>query len=100
VPSWLIDQLFAFLPGALFRYRVLADGSDCIDNMSAGCFDLWELSAFDIEGDPSVFWGMVDARDLPALGEAVAQSGRDLTDWIFQWRITTPDLVPEKRIPC
>lgn len=85
-----VDQLFAFLPGALFRHRVLADGSDCIDNMSAGCFDLWELSASDIEGDPSVLWGMVDARDLPALSEAVAQSGRDLTDWIFQWRITTP----------
>jgi hypothetical protein len=27
VPSLPIDQLFAFLPGALLRYRVLADGS-------------------------------------------------------------------------
>jgi PAS domain S-box-containing protein len=85
-----IDQFFAYLPGALFRYRVLADGTDRIDNMSAGCVDLWELSASDIESDPSVLWGMVDARDLPAFGEAVAQSGRDLTDWFFQWRITTP----------
>ena len=85
-----IDQFFAYLPGALFRYRVLADGSDRIENRSTGCFELWELSASDIEGDPSVLWGMVDARDLPAFGEAVAQSGRNLTDWFFQWRITTP----------
>jgi PAS domain S-box-containing protein len=90
VSSLPIDEFFAYLPGALFRYRVLADGSDRIDNMSAGCFDIWELSASDIEGDPSRLWGMVDARDLPAFGEAVAQSGRDLTDWLFQWRITTP----------
>jgi hypothetical protein len=27
VPSLPIDQLFAFLPGALLRCRVLADGS-------------------------------------------------------------------------
>lgn len=85
-----VNQFFAFLPGALFRYRVLVDGSDRIDDMSAGCFDMLELTASDIEGDPSVLWGMVDARDLCALREAVTQSGRELTDWIFQWRITTP----------
>jgi PAS domain S-box-containing protein len=90
VSSLPIDEFLAYLPGALFRYRVLADGSDRIDNMSAGCFDIWELSASDIEGDPSRLWGMVDARDLPAFAEAVAQSGRDLTDWVFQWRVTTP----------
>ncbi len=85
-----IDQFLAFLPGALFRYRVLANGTDRIENMSAGCFDLWELSAPDIESDPAQLWGMVDARDLPGFGEAVARSGRDLTDWFFEWRITTP----------
>ena len=85
-----IDQFFAYLPGALVRYWVLADCSDRIEHMSAGCFDLWELSATDIESYPAQLWGMVDARDLPGFGEAVARSGRDLTDWFFEWRITTP----------
>jgi len=85
-----IDQFFSFLPGALFRYRVLADGSDRIDNMSAGCFDLWEVSASHIESNPAVLWGMVDTRDLPGFAESVARSGREMTDWSFQWRVTTP----------
>lgn len=32
-----IDQLAEFVPGALFRYRVLPYGSDRVEHMSSGC---------------------------------------------------------------
>ena len=48
-----VDQFFAYLPGALFRYRVLVDCRDRSENLSVGCFDLWELSAIKIESDPA-----------------------------------------------
>jgi len=85
-----IAQLAEFVPGALFRYRVLPDGTDRIEHMSSGCVDLWEISAADLILDASPIWGMVDARDLPGMAASVAESGRQLKDWSFQWRITTP----------
>jgi len=86
----LIEQLAEFVPGALFRYRVLPDGTDRIEHMSSGCVDLWEITAAELVDDSSTIWGMVDARDLPGLAASVADSAKQLSDWSFQWRITTP----------
>jgi two-component system, cell cycle sensor histidine kinase and response regulator CckA len=85
-----IDQLAEFVPGALFRYRVLPDGSDRLEHMSSGCMDIWEIEAADLVVDASPMWGMVDAHDLPAMAASVADSAKDGSDWSFQWRITTP----------
>lgn len=85
-----IGHLAEFVPGALFRYRVLPDGTDRIEHMSRGCVDLWEIPAADLMEDSSPVWGMVDSRDLPAFAESVAASARLLSDWSFQWRIITP----------
>lgn len=85
-----IDQLAEFVPGALFRYRVLPDGSDRVEHMSSGCMDIWEIEAADLVVDASPMWGMVDAHDLPAMAASVADSAKDGSDWSFQWRITTP----------
>jgi PAS domain S-box-containing protein len=86
----VIEQLAEFVPGALLSYRVLTDGTDRIEYMSSGCLDLWEISAADLMPDAGPLWGMVDARDLPGLAFSVADSCRQLKDWVFQWRITTP----------
>lgn len=85
-----IEQLAEFVPGALLSYRVLPDGTDRIEHMSSGCQELWEMSAADLIPDTGPLWGMVDARDLPGLASSVADSCRQLKDWAFQWRITTP----------
>ncbi|WP_291009424.1 PAS domain-containing sensor histidine kinase [Hydrogenophaga sp.] len=85
-----IDQLAEFVPGALFRYRVLPDGTDRVEHMSSGCVDIWEIEAADLVMDASPMWGMVDAHDLPAMAASVADSAKHGTDWSFQWRITTP----------
>jgi len=91
VPDALtIEQMAEFLPGALLRYRVLPDGTDRVEHMSSGCVDLWETTAAECLDDFSNLWGMVDSRDLPGLAASVAESGRDLSDWSHQWRITTP----------
>ena len=85
-----IEQFDSFLPGVFMRHRMLVSGNGHIEHISASCYDLWELTATDIENEPDLLWGMVDGRDLPAFVGAVANSGRNLTDWFFQWRISTP----------
>ncbi len=85
-----IEQLAEFVPGALFRYRMLPDGTDRIEHISSGCVDIWEIEAADLVTDASPLWGMVDSRDLAGFVASVADSAKNLTDWSFQWRACTP----------
>ena len=88
--SLALEQLAEFVPGALFRYRVQPDGSDRIEHMSSGGSEIWETPVAELLADIGPMWEMVDARDLPELGAAIADSAKNLKDWAFQWRITTP----------
>ncbi len=78
------------VPGAIYRYSLRPDGSDEIEYMSSGCEQIWELSAEEIQGDPSQLWAAVHADDLSSLQASVMQSASDLGPWHHQWRITTP----------
>ncbi|MCM3564596.1 hybrid sensor histidine kinase/response regulator [Hydrogenophaga intermedia] len=85
-----IEQLAEYLPGAMFRVRVMPDGTRRLEHMTRGCFDIWELDPTAVEQDMGSLWGMVDARDLPAMQESIERCARDMRDWDWQWRIQTP----------
>lgn len=78
------------VPGAIFRYILREDGSDEIEYMSSGCYDIWELTAEEIEGDPSALWAVVFEEDLPAMKASVMDSAAKLSPWYCKWRIHTP----------
>ena len=88
--TFAVDGFDAFLPGAFVRIRALPDGSEHIEHMSPGCVALWEMGAAEIGSDPQALLSMVDSRDRPALQASLEQSKRDLSDWLWQWRIITP----------
>lgn len=78
------------VPGAIFRYRLNDDGTDEIRYMSPGCFDIWEISAEEIQGDPSRLWDVILEEDLPAMQASVQDSARNVQPWRHHWRIRTP----------
>jgi len=78
------------MPGALFRYRMHADGRHAVQYISPRCVDLWEVSAERIVDDVTLLWGMVHAEDLPGLQTSVMRSAQTLEPWRCEWRITTP----------
>lgn len=85
-----IEQLAEFVPGALFRFRVLSDGRRVLDHMTRGCFDIWELDAAAVEHDMASLWAMVYPEDLPPMWRSIAECAAQLRDWNWQWRIKTP----------
>lgn len=85
-----IEQLAEFLPGAMFRMRVLPDGTRRLDHMTRGCFDIWELDPTALAQDMGSLWAMVDPQDLPAMRESIERCASELRDWDWQWRIHTP----------
>lgn len=77
------------LQGAVFRYFTHPDGSTEIRSMSAGCFDIWGLTAKEIEADPDAIFRMVHPDDLPGLMKSISASQRGLTEWRGDVRIVS-----------
>jgi diguanylate cyclase (GGDEF)-like protein len=85
-----VQRITANLPGAVFRYIELPDGSSRVRYMSDGCRDIWEVDAAAVEHDAACLWEMILPEDRPDMRASVAASARDLTDWEHQWRVRTP----------
>ncbi|MBO6758801.1 MAG: EAL domain-containing protein [Roseibium sp.] len=75
------------IPGAIYQYDILPDGTDQIVYLGPGCTDIWELSWEDIKGDPSRLWQMIDPDDLPAMQASVVKSAETLSPWDHKWRV-------------
>jgi len=87
------DQLrtiAANVPGAIIRYAVRADGTDTLLYVSDQSAHLWELSPAAMMADARLLWSTILADDLPAMRQSIAESARDLSPWIWSWRIRTP----------
>lgn len=77
------------VPGAIFQYEILPDGSDEIYYMSPGGLGIWELTWEEIKSNPTKLRDMIDPADLPGVQESVELSARDLTQWDHRWHIIT-----------
>ncbi|MBA4265852.1 MAG: hybrid sensor histidine kinase/response regulator [Comamonadaceae bacterium] len=86
----MIEQLAAFVPGAMFQFRVLPDGTRRLDHMTRGCYDLWELDPGALDQEMTALWRMVDPRDAPDMRASIDECAAQLRDWSWQWRIHTP----------
>lgn len=86
----LIQDLVANVPSAIFRYVQYPDGSNKVKFMSKGCEELWEVSAEAVADDSTILWEMIHPDYLPRMQESVNVSAQNLSDWSFDFRITTP----------
>lgn len=78
------------VPGALVRYTLQPDGTDVIDYVSHGCFDLWEVEAEEVERSSAVLWDQVIDEDVGPMRESIVRSSEDLAPWFHEWRTRTP----------
>lgn len=76
------------LPGALWEYSLLEDGSERIEFINDGCEELWEVSAEELQGDPSRLWEAVNADDLPGMRQSILDSSRSGNNWSYEFRIS------------
>jgi PAS domain S-box-containing protein len=85
-----LGSLLANIPGAVFEYRLDADGRDRVTCISGACEDLWELSAETFTGDASPLWAQVVEEDREGMAASVRRSAETMTEWSWRWRIVTP----------
>lgn len=75
------------IPGAVFRYKLEKDGSDSISLLNEGARILWGLDPEAVMENSELVWDMIHPDDLPAIAESIQVSAKNLTRWLFEWRI-------------
>ncbi len=84
------NLLWGNIPGVIFRYTQMPDGSDSIENISPGSKLIWELSADEIKSDPTILWQQIHPEDLDEFKNSVGISKQLLKKWDHVYRIITP----------
>lgn len=79
------------IPGAVFRYKLLPDGSDQVLLVSKGAFKLWGFSAELVTENIHLIWERTDPRDLPHQFSSIQKSAQELSFWQSEWRFNHPD---------
>lgn len=79
------------VPGMLYQFQLMPDGSMSFLYSSSGCQELLGVSANEICRNSEAAFSTVHPDDLPDLITAIQTSAQTLGTWNHEWRITTPD---------
>ena len=84
-----LSNLINAIPGAVYQFRLNAEGELSIVFMSQGIRDLGEISPEQVVGDIQVIWDLIVHGDLESLHRSIAVSAQTLERWSLEFRIQT-----------
>ena len=79
------------IPGAVFRYKINADGTDELQMVSDGARTLWGFSAQEVMQNNKLIWERYENEDYEGLLASIKKSFDDLSFWEYEWRYDHPD---------
>jgi len=80
------------LPGAIFQYRLYPDGSDRVENMTAGSQLLFGLSPEACMENVNLLWQQIKAGgDYEQVVKSIEHSAKSLEPWRCRYRTRKPD---------
>lgn len=85
-----LRQITNAIPGAVYQFRVCADGRHEFLFMSEGIRDLCELSPEAVIQDAQTMWALVLPEDLAQLHTSIDTSALTLSAWNLEFQIRTP----------
>lgn len=86
----LVTNLTNEVPGLLFQYRVMADGTAFFSYLSAGLQDIYEMTPEQLAQGATAVEGLIHPDDLNAYRESLQLSGKYLTPWHIEYRVLLP----------
>lgn len=85
-----IQKLAANLPGMLYEFELRPDGSMCFPYVSSGCYELYEMTPEQIQGDVNSIVNIVHPDDSASFFNSIDISARTLQPWLWEGRIILP----------
>jgi diguanylate cyclase (GGDEF)-like protein/PAS domain S-box-containing protein len=86
----LITNLTNEVPGLVFQYRRLQDGTAFFSYVSAGIQDIYELSPEELADDANVVDRIIHPDDRAAYHASLNVSAACLTPWHLEYRVQLP----------
>jgi len=91
IPTSFLQSINNNLPGAIFRYKLNADGTDEMMYVSNGAKLLWGVDAQTCMEDNNKVWSIFHPDDIGNVQLSIQKSAEELSPWICEWRVNHPD---------
>ena len=82
-----LEQITSVMPGIVYQYARTADGQESFPFISRFAEHAIGVDVETIMCSPAVVWRRVHPDDMPGLLESTARSQRDLTPWVYDFRV-------------
>ena len=79
------------MPGAIFEYRLRADGSACIPFASDTIRDVYRVSPEDVREDAAKVFAVIHPDDLDGFTASLNASAQNLAAWQHEYRVKFDD---------
>ncbi|MFN6462356.1 MAG: PAS domain S-box protein [Nostoc sp. DedVER02] len=86
----ILRQLTNMVPGAVYKYQRLPDGSKSLIFMSEGIVDLYEYTPEELLKDIQIVWDIISPEDIEQIDASIERSAATLEAWEMEFRIRTP----------
>ncbi len=86
----LITNLTNEVPGLVFQYRRLPNGSSFFSYASAGIKDIYEIDAAQVATSAAALDQIIHRDDLVAYHSSLEESAARLEPWQFEYRVVLP----------
>lgn len=86
----LITCLTNEIPGMVFQYKLMRDGSSFFSYVSEGVREIYELTPDDVVRNASLIDDLIQPEDLPVKSAAFLASVASLTPWRAEFRVNLP----------
>lgn len=83
----LLSRLSAEVPGMLYQWHLMPDGSHRFEYVSEGCRELYGLEPAAVLADAMLVYGKLDPRDAPGVFTEVERSAANLSRFSVRYRV-------------
>ncbi|BAZ15303.1 multi-sensor signal transduction histidine kinase [Calothrix sp. NIES-4071] len=83
------QQLAANIPGAMYQFLLSTDGSYKFPFVSPSCYEIYELTPFEIQQNPQKLFDIVRHQERLNLQISIQRSANKLEPWEWEGRIVT-----------
>lgn len=85
-----LHKLSDNVPGAIYQYRLYADGKATFPYASDGIEEVYELSHDDLVDDASPAFKIIHSDDLERIRISINESVKSMDDWDIEYRVNLP----------
>ncbi|HEY9701115.1 MAG TPA: PAS domain-containing protein, partial [Allocoleopsis sp.] len=86
-----LDQLSRHIPGMIYQYRLLPDGTAHFPYSSDGIREIYNVTPEDVKEDATPVFKVIHPDDLELISQSIAESATNLTPWYCEYRVCHAD---------